>query len=430
MSENSRLKKVLIIAYYWGTRIPGLAKYLPEFGWQPIILTPPMNGTSNSRFRIIETPYRDALSFWKTLFRFNPDDDVRRQVKERLGVISRKSLMDFTLTRIGEIVNYPDSERGWKPFAVRIGRELLQKKDIDVMLSSSSPVTSHLIAKELKARHKIPWVADFRDLWSQNHNYSYSPIRKLADRRLELKTLIGADALATAAEPWAEKLQALHRGKLVYSVTHGFDPEIVNLPPANLAAKFTITHTGSIYPGKQDPLRFICALSSLISDGTMNPDDVAVGFYGSKLEWLDKAIEDYGLSSVAKQYGVVPWRTALEKQRESQLLLHLTWEGQEKAGYSGRLTEYLAALRPILATGSGNDMTEELLSETKAGIYGRTIEDIKDILSNLYSEYKSKGNISYSGDIEKINKYGHPETARRFADIFNHLTQNNRGFKE
>jgi len=377
----------------------------------------------NAQFRVVETSYRDALGFWKRLFGLNPDEDVRSQVKKRFGVTSKNSPVDFILTRVGEVVNYPDGDKGWKPFAVKAGDELLQQENIDAIISSSSPVTSHLIAQKLKAKYKIPWVADLRDLWSQNHNYSYSPIRKLVDRRLELKTLIVADALVTAAEPWAEKLQALHRGKLVYAVAHGFDPEIVNLPPANLADKFTITHTGSIYPGKQDPLRLLYALSALISDGTMNPNDVVVRFYGSKLEWFDKEIEDYGLSSVVKQYGVVSWQTALEKQRESQLLLHLTWEGREKAGYSGRLTEYLAALRPILATGSGNDMTEELLSETKAGIYGRTTEDIKDILSNLYSEYKSKGNIAYSGDIEKINRYSHPETAKKFTDILDHLTE-------
>ena len=118
------MKNVLIIAYYWGTRIPGLVKYLPEFGWQPVILTAPLIEKPNTQFRVVETSYRDVLSFWKRLFRLNPDEDVRRQVKKRFGVTSKNSLVDFILTCVGEVVNYPDGDKGWKPFAVTAGSEL------------------------------------------------------------------------------------------------------------------------------------------------------------------------------------------------------------------------------------------------------------------------------------------------------------------
>ena len=417
------MKNVLIIAYYWGTRIPGLAKYLPEFGWQPVILTAPLIEKPNTQFRVVETSYRDVLSFWKRLFRLNPDEDVRRQVKKRFGVTAKNSLVDFILTCVGEVVNYPDGDKGWKPFAVKAGDELLEQEDIDAIISSSSPVTSHLIAKELKARYKIPWVADFRDLWSQNHNYSYSPIRKLFDRRLELKTLSMADALVTVSQPWAEKLSALHKDKATYAITNGFDPETVNITPAKLTDKFTITYTGSIYAGGQDPSRLFVALRDLISNGTMNPNEIEVRFYGSAMEWLDREIEQYGLSNIVKQYGRVPVQVAREKQRETQLLLQLSWEGREKAGYSGKLFEYLAAQRPILATGLGNDMTEELLDETRAGLYSSTVEEIKSILNELYSEYKNMGEVIYKGDEAKINRYSYRETANKFTDILDHLTQ-------
>ena len=104
------MKNVLIIAHllYATPRIPGLAKYLREFGWQPIILTAPLPEKLNMQFRVIETSYRDALGLWKRLLRINPDEDIRRQVKERFGVTSKKSLMDFILTCCGAVVNYPD----------------------------------------------------------------------------------------------------------------------------------------------------------------------------------------------------------------------------------------------------------------------------------------------------------------------------------
>lgn len=425
------MKKVLIITCWYpphpypSLRIVGLAKYLPEFGWQPILLTSSLAKKLSPQFRVIETPYRDVLGFWKRLLGFSPNEDMRRQVNERFSVTSKNRLVDFIFTRVGELLGYPDLHRGWKPFAVKAGSDLLQKEDVDVVLSSSMPVISHIIAKELKSRYQIPWLADFRDLWSQNHNYRYGPPRRVLDRRLELKTLSTADALVTISHPWAEKLTALHKGKPVYMVTHGFEPAEVNTPPANLTTKFTITHTGSIYAGKQDPSRLFAALCNLISDVTVNPNDIEVRFYGPKLAWLDKESKKYRLSSIIKQYGILPRQAALEKQRESQLLLLLDWDDPEEKGvYTGKIFEYFGARRPILATGgSDDDVVAELLNETKAGIHAHTVEAIKSVLKELYQEYKLKGQIIYKGEKAKINKYTHREMARKFADILDQLTR-------
>jgi len=421
------MKKVLIIAYFkpyreGSIRVIRLVKCLPEFGWQPIILTAPLYERPAPQFTVVETPSRDALGFWKKLLRADPKGDVRKQLKTRFGMTSKKSLVDFILNIGGAIVNYPDSAKGWKPFAVEAGSEFLQEENIDAMISIW-PVTSHLIAKDLKIEYGIPWIADFPDLWSQNHNYSYGPLRRLIDRRLEVKTLSQADALLTVSQPWAEKLTALHKGKPVYAITHGFDPEEVNDPPAKLTAKFTITYTGSVYT-KHDPSKLFAAIRDLISTGTLNPDDIEVRFYGPKTEWLCKEIEQYGLSSIVKQYGLVPRNDAIKKQRESQLLLRLKWEGSEERGaYSGKIFEYLAARRPILATGGVEDVVTELLNETKAGISALTVEDIKNTFKELYKEYKQKGRVTYKGEEAKVNKYSHREMARKFSGILDHLTQ-------
>jgi hypothetical protein len=194
--------------------MPGLAKYLPEFGWQPIILTTPLGDRSDESFgppndfkkknRVVET------------FGYISRKDAAFRTKERLNLASKKSyryvrpFLRFLYKYYLELVQYPDAEKGWKSFAVKAGNELLQSEDIDVMISSSSPVTCHIIAKELKSRHNIPWVADLRDLWTQNHDYPYSSLRKLLETRLERKTLSAADALVTVSQPWAKKLEMLH----------------------------------------------------------------------------------------------------------------------------------------------------------------------------------------------------------------------------
>ncbi|MBA7611306.1 hypothetical protein ES703_18526 [subsurface metagenome] len=428
------MKRVLIIGYLHPFARSGgsfrtlpLAKYLPEFGWEPIVLTPSLLEKEDLPFRVIETPYRDALGFWKKLFGFDLDRDIKRQVKERFGVTSKKSLIDFILTRGGAIINYPDSHRGWKPFALKAGNEIMQQENIDAIISCHPVATSHIIASTLKAKYGIPWVADFADLWSQNPHYGYGPVRKLLDTRLELKTLSKADALVTVSEPWAKSLRTLHRGKTVYAITHGFDLTEVNNPPANLMAKFTITYTGTIYTGKHDPSKLFAALQHLILNGTMDPDDIKVRFYGHKNAWLDKEIEHYGLSSIVAQYGLVSRDVAVEKQRESQLLLRLKLEKpQERGAYSGKIFEYLAARRPILATGGSVDVVSELLDETKAGICALTVEDIENALKELYREFKLKGEIAYKGEESELNKYTHQEMSRRFSEILDHLAQNDR----
>jgi len=423
------MKKVLIISYKFppdpdvcGFRMHELAKYLPEFGWKPIILTSPLHGNPSAQFRVIQTSYYDIIGSWKKRFMLKPEVSVKKQ----FGITTnknKKSLLDYILTFLEGIVAYPDIHKGWYKYAVNAGNEILNKEHIDAMISSFSPITSHLIAKELKVKHEIPWVADFRDLWSQNHDYPYGPIRKFFDRSLELKTLLPADALVTVSPLWAEKLGVLHKKK-IYTITNGFDPEEMNIKSFSLTSKFTITYTGGIYTGKQDPSKLFVALRDLIFDGTMDPKDIEVRFYSPERDWLLSEIREYNLSAFIKHYRMVSREISLEKQRESQLLLLLNWEDQRERGwYPLKIFEYLAARRPILAIGgSGNDLTKKLLDETRAGIYCKTVKDIKIILRELYSEYKHKGKVSYKGDIEKFNKYSCRETTREFVKVLDGLT--------
>ncbi|MCL5318524.1 MAG: glycosyltransferase [Thaumarchaeota archaeon] len=432
------MRKVLIVTHLVraSPRITGLAKYLPEFGWEPIVLTAPLHlghslghgkDATSTTYRTIIVEYVDSVdclsSFLKRRSGFEAGEGVRRQSEKRYGSRSVKSmLVGFALRLFKEIFYYPDQDKSLKNPAITSGRQLLEKEPVDAIISSSSPVTSHLIAKNLKAQQDLPWVADLRDLWSQNHNYSYTGLRKMLDRRLEKKTLRAADALVTVAEPLVEKLKTLHKEKQVYSVPNGFDPEEVN-PGRKLTAKFTITYTGQIYRGKQDPLKILNALKKLIDEGTIDPSNVEVRFYGYEEVWLAAAIKDIRLAGIVKQFGEIPRKEALEKQQESQVLLLLNFEDpSEKGTVTMKIFEYLAAKRPIIVTGGfDEDVKEQMLSETKAGIYTKDEQSIEKTLKNMYTEYKAKGKVSYRGKEEKINQYSHREMAKKFAKILDGL---------
>lgn len=429
------MKKVLLIGYPFplrqggSPRLLGLAKYLREFGWESIILTAPLDQKSDGQFTIVATGYQDALGIWGKLFKINRQGDARKQIRNRLGIKSKKSLIDSLLTLGGEIINYPDSEKGWKRYAVKAGEEILANKDIDAIISTSAPVTAHVIARILKKQFDIPWIADLRDLWTQNHNYYYGRLRKLIDRNLELKTLGTADALTTVSPPWAGKLRALHENNKIYSITNGFDPKTLNTPPAKLTDVFTITYTGIIYPDYQNPTPLFAALSQLIEEKTIDLKKLEIRFYGPREEWLEKEASQYGLSNNIHQYGQVSRETALLSQRESQILLLLNWNDPQESGtIPGKVFEYMAAMRPIIALGgSPDDAVQQILCDTKAGYHATSITEIKEWLRKRYSEYLFYGKVTATDSDKLISQHSQLEMARKFAEILEQLT--NRGKK-
>lgn len=430
------MNKVLIITYHFPPRPTvaslrplGLAKYLPEFGWQAVILTAALPGRPDPQFEVVETPRRDslALGWGKRLFKLDTEQPLMAQtaqLKKKLRIRSERSLLDLLLAAVGEVTAYPDPQKGWRAYAVKAGENILRQQNIKAMISTSPPVTGHIVARRLKDEFKIPWVADFRDLWTQNYYYRYSPLRKVIERRLELNTLFLADTLVTVSQPAADGLRSLHKQKPVHSIPNGFDPAEVNTTPAKLTDKFTITYTGNLYPGKQSPEPLFAALHDSITEGSMDAGDIEVRFYGAQASWIDKQAERYGLTDIVKQFGIAPREIALNKQRESQLLLLLKWNDPKQRGaYLAKTFEYLAARRPVLAVGGYQDVVSELLDKTKAGACGQTAEEVKALLLPLYQEYRSTGAASYAGDEAAISRYSHREMAKRFAEVLDTLTR-------
>lgn len=422
------MKKVLIISFAFleqeasgSTRIRGLAKFLPEFGWDPKILTIKFPGKSDPGFNIVETFYENKLKKLKENLGF----ETTEAVKDQLGLPAyknKKLFIDYIYYFWNEIFCYPDLENNWYKFAVDAGKKLLENENFDAIISSSTPITSHLIAKTLKNKYRIPWIADFRDLWTQNHYYSHTPIRRLIERKLEIKTLARADALVTISPYLADKLKELHN-KRVYSITNGFSDEETYRNDVKLTKKFTITYTGSLYLSKRDPIKLFQALNELILKKIVDSKDIEIRFYGVKESWLEEEIKSFNLEKIAKWYGYVDRMTALKKQRESQLLLLLLWDHPEERNIAtGKLFDYLGSKRPILAIGGSKGFVKEILDETNTGIFVISIDEIKNYLINSYQEWKRNGQTSYHGNMSNVNKYSHREMAKKFSEVLYTIT--------
>lgn len=421
------MKKVLIISYFFNQkeiigsiRLQGLAKYLTKFGWKPTILTIKSNEGSDSQFRIIETKYSNLMDNWKSKMGLNPENNVKNQLKIE-NKKNNRGLIDFVIDMWVELFAYPDAEKNWYQPAVEAGSKLLEQEHFDAIISSAPPFTCHLIANELKNRYGIPWVADLRDLWTQNPYIDHLFFRKFLEKKLELKTLKTADALTTTTSCFKKDLKNLHKTKNVYTILNGFDPSYEN-QGSSLSDKFKLIYTGALYHGKRDPEPLFKALKELVEEGNLDIQDLVVEFYGSNEDWLIKDINNYNLKSVVKIFGTIPREEILKKQRKSQILLLFTWNNpKEKGVIPGKVFEYLAAKRPILSIGNPSGLVKDLIDSTNAGITSSSNEEIKKSILNFYNEFKIHGEVKYNGNPDEIAKYSHVGMSKKFSEVFDNI---------
>ena len=189
----------------------------------------------------------------------------------------------------------------------------------------------------------------------------------------------------------------MHKNKKVYTITNGFNPELVN-PGIPLTKKFSITYTGYIYSGRQDPEPLFRMLKILIDEKTIDPATLEVHFFGHHESWLFSDRKKYHLQNVVRIHGHISREESLQKQRESQVLLLLNWNDPDEKGiYTGKLFDYLAARRPILAIGLRDNVVTEVLGQTQAGMTVSSDAEIKEQIAALYREYNEKGYVSYAG---------------------------------
>ena len=421
-------KKVLLITDSFppqpggaSLRMRGLAKYLPRFGWDPTILTVDLPADPDSSYRVVQVPYPgDVTEQIKRMLRLNPQEGLQDQI----GIPDQVSLAKDPITgkiikRIEGWLTYPDQKRRWKPVADAAIQDLLSRENYHALISSSPPEITHLIAEKACKEFNIPWVADFRDLWTGNHYYAYDALRKFFDRRLEKEILGAASALVSVSEPLCRTLRSLHRHKTVVPITNGYDPD--EMISTELHKKLSITYTGKLYQGKRDPEMLFKVICELLEEKKIR-DDLMVNFYGPWMYWVDELIKKYGLVNIAFQQGTVERTIAVEEQRRSQILLSLNWDNPKDEGvYTGKIFEYLAAKRPILALGGPQGVVSDLLEETGAGVHLGTEGDLKGTILSWYQEYRETGSVAYHGN-DKIFDYSHEKMAGRYADLLNNLS--------
>jgi hypothetical protein len=264
------------------------------------------------------------------------------------------------------LVNFPDGQIGWYPFAMKAGNRLISKWFPDLIFASASPFTTLLVASALSRKHNIPWIAELRDLWSDNHNFIGPTWRQLLERKLESRILKSACGLVTVSEPLKETLNSKYSIPCKV-VTNGFDPEDTSISPgipfSNGIVK--IVYTGQVYSHEQNPSNLFLALQQMGND----KEKVRIHFYGRHIEFVEQLAISYNVSHLIEVHEPVSHKESLSLQAGSDILLLLPGQSPAWKGvYTGKLFEYLGARRPILCIGNTDGVAAHLIRERNAGV--------------------------------------------------------------
>lgn len=343
------MRRVLIVAYYFppvggigSIRLARFASLLPEFGWDPTVLAPH------------STPH---VADPNLVF---SEDQVVRSRSIELAQVGRAALGARTGPATGHraggsatraalraaahrYVFFPDPQVGWYPGAVAAALRTLRREPFDAIYSSSNPMTCHLIARTLSRRARLPWVAEYRDPWSDRLPRDHPYLR--GARRLELAVAREAATVVIPTPTWAEHYGALWRTQMAV-LPNGHD---TCLPEHRAPERPTLTHVGSFYPADHDLTTLWQALVRLRH---AEPGAVPrLRFVGHLPAEVREQLAAHGLGDLLESTGFVPHDEAMRELMSSSMLIASGIAGHHPARRGwipAKLFEYLASGLPVL----------------------------------------------------------------------------------
>lgn len=432
--DSNSLKKVLIISYYWPPSGGGgvqrwlkMTKYLPEFGWQPIIYTP-SNGESpvvdeslltqvHPSVEIIKSPIWEPYSFYKKFTGKKSSEkvysgfinDKKESLAQKLSVFIRGNFF------------IPDARKFWIKPGSKFLNNYLDHHKVDRIISTGPPHTTHLIANSVIKKHNIPWVADFRDPWTNIDFYDQLRLSKWADNKhkaLEQKVLKTANKIVTVSGHWAEDFKQLSK-RDVTVIRNGFDHADFVDQPSELDEKFTICHIGSMNKDR-NPASLWHVLESLVSNESF-ASKLSIKLIGQVDHSIFENIEKHGLLPYLNHIPFLSHKDALVELQKSQLLLLPINDTPNSLGVvPGKIYEYLGARRPIIGVGPTNGDSATILKDSGAGnMFPCTDQEgIKRQIEKYFKLY-SENNLKVSDG--EIMQYSRQAMAKSYADLLENI---------
>lgn len=404
----SRERSVLIVttafpptAAVGAHRIVKFCKFLPEFGWRPVVLTlryppPPHDERLLRGIDAEQVAVRRAGSLRRFRPAAGPAAGPAPQVPQAPTVPSSTGGLRQAL---GKLIRFPDRHNSWIPFALHEALQVAGEEQVRVVLSSSPPVSSHLVATALSAVTNIPLVTDFRDLWTRNEHYSAlgRPAWLAAvERGIESRVLRRSRAVITTSESFTRTVREQcppDEGRIFATITNGIDRddlEGVSFPERR-SKKFTIFHPGSFY-GQRDPAFFFRAMDRWLAGDPGRRDAVELLLVGDTELVVPEQLTD-NVRSVLRVEGHWPHGRVLEQLwRSDLLLLVLGFDDAVSGVIPAKLFEFIACRRPILALVPRGEAAA-LIAETGAGeaVTGPDEDEVVRQLDRAFQAWSRSG---------------------------------------
>lgn len=398
------MRKVLIITYYWPPAGgPGVqrwlkfVKYLPEYGVTPIvycpdnadypILDPTLIEDVSNDLNVVKGKINEPFKRIKFLFKRKTTAFSRGLIPSK----SKQTLIDKLLLFIRGNFFIPDARISWVKPSIKCSLDIIKLHQIDTIITTGPPHSVHLIGYNLKQKLNIKWLADFRDPWTQIGYHSKLKLLKSAQQRhLELEALVLNSANEIIVSSHQTKLLLQNKCNTSISViTNGYDP-IAQMPKPE-ANVFSLAFIGFLFEDR-NPKILWSVLAKLVQN---HPEFAAVfklNFIGKVSSKIKVILDQLGLTPYITYTGYIAHKKAQEYQHKSQVLLLIEADTKE-AQYiiPGKLFEYMASKRPIIALGPQNSDIKTILSQTNTGYYFNYDEEavLEDCIWRCFEAYKN-----------------------------------------
>ena len=433
------MKRVLILTYYWppsgGSGVQRwlkMSKYLPENGWKPVIYTaenaeypvedPSLEKDVCPEAEVLRRPIVEPYGLYKRIF------GIQKEQKVKAGFIDESGQQTGWKARLSVWIRgnlfIPDARCWWIRPSFHYLRNYLKDHPVDALVSTGPPHSMHLIARKLKRRLDIPWVADFRDPWTEIDYYDDLRLTRWADRkqhRMERQVLTQADQVVAVGWDMAEGLRRLGAHDPAV-ILNGYDqaPQVVS--ETALSTDFTITHLGIVTPSRNNPALWT-ALQELTETNELFRTKLRLRLIGQIDRSVLQEIKAHGLDPYVQVVPYVPHEEVGAIQQSSQVLLLLVNRSANAKGIlTGKLFEYLASGRPILCIGPEDGDAARIIRETQAGTtVGFEAKDaMKATLQDLFDRYREGKLATQAG--QAAEPYSRRTLAAAYGKLLDQLT--------
>ena len=304
---------------------------------------------------------------------------------------------------------------------MRTARKVIAEHAPELIISSSPPPTVHLIARKLKRRYKLPWIADLRDPWTDIYSMQLSAKNRFTrayELSLEKKVLSAADQITTVSRVLAEKFaQKTGSAKTTHVIPNGYDPDdFTGSESSSAPQKFIILHAGKL-SSEQYPERLFIALERMT--GTVNgfKDTFEFVFVGHIAPGIRARLAQSGLNPYIREVGYVDHHMAIGYMKSAALNLLVIPDTPDNRGIiTGKVFEYLASRRPVLCIGPPDSDLSEIFTITSGGEICAFDEDPEPRIKKYYDLWKR--NELPATPVESIRPFSRKELTGKLVGLF------------